>query len=77
VLVERSQVNSQCLRLVCLRVVHHEKFLHKLYKIYRSTMSCRRAALKKNEKLGTTTELVDKKENMLVSDKISFALSST
>jgi hypothetical protein len=55
----------------------HEKFLPKLYKIYCSTVSCRRADVKNNEKVGTTDELGDKKENMLVSDKARFILSST
>lgn len=68
-------MNKQCLHLVCLRVVRHEKFLLNLYKIYRSTVSCRRAAVKNNEKLGTTDELGNK-ENRLVSDKARFALSS-
>jgi hypothetical protein len=68
VLVEIIQVKEQCLRLVCLSVVRHEKFLPKLYKMYCSTVSCRRADVKNNEKLGTTDELGDKKENMLLSD---------
>jgi hypothetical protein len=65
-------VNKECLRFVCLRVVRREKFLPKLYKIYRSAVSCRRAGVKNNEKLRTTDELGYKKRNMLVSDKARF-----
>jgi hypothetical protein len=51
------------------------RFLPKLYKIYRSAVSCRRAAVRNNEKLGTTDELGDKKGNMPVSDKARFNLT--
>ena len=50
---------------------------NQVIQIYRSTVLCRKAAARNNEKLRATDELGDKKENIFLSDKARFTLSST